>query len=273
MNEYSQVNRFTEIKTEAWIIRELKWDLDFLFACVKSILIHPVDAGRLRMKYDRAKSKIFHASNTTVEEILKYEKLKRFLCERQLPLQTCPHDRAVLSCDHHALLFTSFVRYLGIPIRARTGFSKYIVNGLLIPHWVTEIYDDASGTWTLVDPERQFTSVHREDFLFAGEAWQYFEEHPTVHIPSYSGFTGKQGLKHALICDLNCIFRNELLGYEWRLKKFNKRKPDIIRISFDKLRTDQQKDIRRLAELSLEPDTNRDKLRTLYQKYIPEDEA
>ncbi len=270
MDYYCRVTRFTEIKTERWMITKLRWDLDFLFDCVKSILIHPVDAGKEKVKYDRSKSGVFHAFHTTVEQILKYERLLPFLKQRTLPLNTMPQDRAVLSCDHHALLFTSFVRNLGIPIRVRTGFSKYIVKGMLIPHWITEIYDQTSASWKFVDSERRIKLVSQHNFLLAGQAWQYFKDHPESYIPSYSGLKGRQGLKYALICDLNCMFKNELLGYEWRLKWFHKKKPDLVRTSYENLDVDQQKDVEKLAELLSDPENNRKQLWNLYKKHIQE---
>jgi len=270
MNYYRAVTRFTEVRAEAWILDRLKWDLDYLFDCVKSILIHPIDTKSAKVKYDRSKSGVFHARNTTVEQILKYEKLAPFLRERKLPLNTAPQDRAVLSCDHHALLFTAFVRNLKLPIRTRTGFAKYLVDGALIPHWITEIYDEEAQCWVLVDPERRIKSVVRDSFLFAGQAWQHFEKNPNAYIPSYSGLKGKQGLKYAVICDLNCIFKNELLGYEWRLKSFNKTKPEIVRMSYERLARDQQQAIERVADLLSDPDRHWRELWDLYGRHINE---
>ena len=273
MNYYCQVTRFTEIKTENWILENLKWDIDFLFDCVKSILIHPIDTKLAKVKYDRSRSGVFHALNTTVEQMLKYDKLAPFLKERKLPLNTKPQDKAVLSCDHHAVLFTSFVRNLMIPIRTRTGFSRYLAKGALIPHWITEIYNEETKCWEFVDPERRIKSIERESFLLAGQAWQYFEKNTNSYIPSYSGLKTKQGLKYAVISDLNCIFKNELLGYEWRLKSFKKKKPDIVRTSYEKLDHDQQQAFGQIVELLLNPDRHRSELWDLYEKYIHEPET
>lgn len=85
--------------------------------------------------------------------------------------------------------------------------------------------------------------VRRDDFLFAGEAWQFFTENPDLYIPSYSGLKGQQGLKYAVISDLNCLFKNELLGYEWRLKSFQKKNPDFVRKFFERMSSGQQQDV------------------------------
>lgn len=268
MNYYSEHSRFTHITIESWISSKLTNDINFLLDIVKSILIHPVDASRLKVKYDRKHSGIFHAFNTTVDQILKYDKLVPFLKDCKLPLSTTPQDRAVLSCDHHALLFTSFMRCLKIPIRARTGFSKYIINGLLIPHWITEFYDENDSSWKLIDPERRIINLNRDSFLFAGQAWEYFFKHPDLKIPSYSGLTGTQGLKYAIISDINCIFKNELLGYEWRLKYFNKKKPDFVRNSYERMTRNQQADLHQMARILSNPDANIKELWELYRQNI-----
>ena len=270
INYYSQVTRFTEIKTEQWIINKLRWDIDFLFDCVKSILIHPIETKYEKVKYDRSKNGVFHAFNSTVEQILKYDRLAPFLKEKTLPLKTKPQDKAVLSCDHHALLFTAFVRNLNIPIRNRTGFAKYLAPGMLIPHWITEIYDEKLNTWKFIDPERRIKDVNKDSFLLAGQAWQFNEMNPDVYIPGYSGLRGKQGLKYALFSDFNCIFKNELLGYEWRLKIFNKKKPEIVHISYERLTAVQQRDIQQIVKLMADPDKNIKELSALYIKHINE---
>ena len=270
MNYYCQVNRFTEIRTEQWILDKLKWDIDFLFDCVKSILIHHIDAKSEKVKYDRSRSRVFEAFNTTVEQILKYDRLLPYLKEKTLPLKTKPQDKAVLDCDHHALLFTSFVRNLNIPIRTRTGFAKYLFPGMLIPHWITEIYDAEINTWVFIDPERRIRGVNKDSFLLAWQAWQFSEMNPDFYIPSYSGLKGKQGLKYALFSDLNCIFKNELLGYEWRLKSFEKKKPEIVHFSYERLSSTQQHDVQQIVQLMADPDKNIEELWKLYIKYVDE---
>jgi hypothetical protein len=245
----------------------LRFDYDYLFGIVKSILIHPIDASAEKVKYDRKNSGIFHCENSTVERILGYNQLAAALSKKTLPLSTRPSDRAVLSCDHHALLFTSLVRYLGIPIRVRTGYSKYIVEGYHIPHWVTEVLEPNHKNWSIVDPERQCKSVERNQFVFAAQAWKEHMETGKA-FPRYSGFVGRQGLKYALLCDLNCIFKNELLSYEWRLKAHKRNKPSIVRTSYERLSEDDRMLIDSISVLMLNPDDHLDELWQLYTQIV-----
>ena len=140
------------------------FDYQFLFDVVKSILIHPIDAKTEKVKYDRKNRGIFHCENSTVETMLSYPRLEKYLNERKLPLNTCPNDRAVLSCDHHALPFASLLRSLGIAVRVRTGYCTYIVDGLIVPHWVTEVFNESDNRWIIVDPERQIKNVEKTIF-------------------------------------------------------------------------------------------------------------
>lgn len=266
MKYYALSNRFTVLTHERWIVSKLDDDLDFLFRCVKSIVIHPLDAQRERVKFDRSKSGYFHAITNTVDRILAYPGLHQELENRNLPLETSAQDRAVLSCDHHALLLASFLRALGISVRVKTGFAKYLVPNRLVPHWVVEIYDSKSDSWILVDPERRKKRVPREDFLFAHQAWAFFQKDDRA-IPSYSSLAGTQGLKYALFCELNCVFKNELLAYEWRVSASGTIKPEIVRLGYDRLDSEQKDDLASIAELLKEPDRRIRELWTLYVKY------
>ncbi len=271
MEYYKLINRFTEITDQKWIIDQLKLDFDFLYSVVKSILIHPMEARAVKVKYDQKNNGIFHCHNSTVDTMLKYERLREHLEKRRLPLSTQPNDRAVLSCDHHALLFASLVRHLGIPVRVRTGYCMYIVDGLIVPHWVTEVYNEEKKKWIIMDPERQLKNVDRSKFLFAPEVWKRHMENGH-EFSSYSGFSGRQGFKYALLCDLNCIFKNELLSYEWRLKAHNRKKPDIVRTSYERLPEEKQNDINSIAEMMLNPDEHMAKLWQIYSTIVePQD--
>ncbi|MBN2738639.1 MAG: transglutaminase domain-containing protein [Spirochaetales bacterium] len=267
---YAKINRFTSLDTQAWISSQLQFDIDFIFEIVKSILIHPVDVKKYGIRYDRRKNALEHVLNNTVNKILSNHNLIPFLNQRKLPLLTKPEDRCILSCDHHALLFTSLMRNLSIPVRTRTGYAKYIVRDLLIPHWIVEVFDSNYHEWILYDPERCIKNVDRKDFLFANEAWIAKKNDPNMTFPSYSNSKDQQGIKYALISDINCIFKNELLGYEWRHNSFNKKKPLIVHNSYERLENEMKKGIDYAAESMYNPDKNISDIRAFYDKYIQE---
>ncbi len=79
MKYYSEPTIYTAISNEKWMIPKLSYELDFIFACVKSILIHPIDAKADKVKYDKAKNGYFHAVTNTVDKILSYPGLREAL--------------------------------------------------------------------------------------------------------------------------------------------------------------------------------------------------
>lgn len=267
MDYYKKQSRFTEIRKQAWIIEKIIPDFPFLMRCVKSILIHPIDASRQKVKFDRSKNGLFHAQNTTVERILDFPALQPYLDQNILPLATTPQDRAVLSCDHHALLFASLLRYQGFAVRLKTGFAKYIVKGRLIPHWIVEVYNNKTQNWKWVDPERCIEDLNKSDFLSIEKCWGLFKNEKEEAIPSYSGLKGMQGIKYGLLSQVNCIFKNELLSYEWRLSTYGKEKPEIMKRTYQKLSPEQRSDIEEMAIMLIEPDTNINELWNFYTKH------
>ena len=93
-----------------------------------------------------------------------------------------PDQRVMGTCRHFALLSCAFLRYRGIPARARCGFATYFMADKYLDHWVTEYLDDR-GRWVRIDSEiLGFSFVeHPEDlavgeFLTGGEAWQFLAE-------------------------------------------------------------------------------------------------
>jgi hypothetical protein len=138
-----------------------------------------------------------------------------------------------------------------------------------VPHWITQVYDANASQWNLVDPERQIENVANDRFLFAADVWKMHMETGRT-FSSYSGFSGRQGLKYALLCDLNCIFKNELLSYEWRLKAHNRKKPLVAKTSYERLSDTERETIDTVAKMMLDPDRHRNELWELYKKIVEE---
>ncbi|MBO0891657.1 MAG: transglutaminase domain-containing protein [Acidothermales bacterium] len=87
-------------------------------------------------------------------------------------------ERVVGTCRHFAVLACAFLRFRGIPARARCGFATYFQRGLHVDHWVVEYRHPEERRWVRIDPEilGQQTLERPEDlvpgqFLTGGEAW------------------------------------------------------------------------------------------------------
>jgi hypothetical protein len=89
-----------------------------------------------------------------------------------------PGERVVGTCRHFAVLACAFLRFRGIPARARCGFATYFRSGLALDHWVVEYRHADEDRWVRVDVEvlQRSTRERPEDlvpgqFLTGGEAW------------------------------------------------------------------------------------------------------
>ena len=140
------------------------------------------------------------------------------------------------------------------------------MKGWLIPHWIVEIWNETEQAWKLVDPERCIENVDKSDFLPIEESWELFKKQDEEKIPRYSGLKGLQGIKYGLLSQLNCIFKNELLSYEWRLSTYGKEKPEIMKRTYQKLDPDQRSDVESLARMLQAPEKNISQLWLIYTR-------
>ena len=62
-------------------------------------------------------------------------------------------DRILGCCRDYTVLFVALARRLGIPARARVGFSNYFVEGWYLDHVVAEVWDADEQRWRLVDSQ------------------------------------------------------------------------------------------------------------------------
>ncbi|OLB81261.1 MAG: hypothetical protein AUI14_04010 [Actinobacteria bacterium 13_2_20CM_2_71_6] len=94
-----------------------------------------------------------------------------------------PKKRLIGNCRQFSVLTCALLRYVGIPARARCGFSGYLADHW-IDHWIVERWDAKQERWIRTDPqldeeyhkilEYEFDPLDLPDgeFLTGGEAWQ-----------------------------------------------------------------------------------------------------
>lgn len=90
-------------------------------------------------------------------------------------------DRFSGNCRHFAVLTVALLRHVGVPARARCGFSSYFEPDKWVDHWIVEHHD--RNRWVQLDPQvddhqRQATGLDADPtdlpaglFLSAGAAW------------------------------------------------------------------------------------------------------
>ena len=92
--------------------------------------------------------------------------------------------RQVGNCRDFSIFMTAFLRYQGIPARARCGFGAYFLPGHFEDHWVCEYWNSHQSRWVMVDAQLdafqvktlgvQFDpmDVPPDQFITGGRAWQ-----------------------------------------------------------------------------------------------------
>jgi hypothetical protein len=152
--------------------------------------------------------------------------------------QRPPRERLVGCCRDFTLLFISFARAAGIPVRMRTGFAAYFVKGWAVDHAVAEVWDAAEERWRLVDPELADDHVDphdglrvdpldvpRDRFITAGTAWRdcragaddpaRFVVDPGLEIPETRGWPQ---IQFSTVLDLAALNKVEMLMWDgWGL--------------------------------------------------------
>jgi hypothetical protein len=240
-----------------------------VFKYIKNIIIHPMDAKTLGIKANYKEVMRQHVFHRTAIEILEHEKIKKILSSNSSSSDTLPAQRAMLSCDHVSVLFTSILRERSVPIRSRVVFSTYIVKDKLIPHWISEIYDEEKEKWRYVDPERQKTIFSKKDIISPGKLWLEYRantiDNLDIHVGNHNNI---DAVKYELINDINCIMKNELLYYDWMITHSGQKKPQIAKTSYERLGENDLELLDSLALLSLNVDANFDKIDEIYNRIV-----
>lgn len=139
-------------------------------------------------------------------------------------------DRILGCCRDYTVLFVSLARRLGIPARARVGFSNYFIEGWNLDHVVAEVWDSEQQRWRLVDSQFSdgdievpfsFDDVPRDRFITGTDAWrgcrsgeldpERFVVFPDLMVPDLRSWPY---LLHNLVFDLAGLNKQEMILWE-----------------------------------------------------------
>lgn len=152
------------------------------------------------------------------------------------------------NCRDFSLMLTSFLRYLGIPARARCGFGKYFLPGHFEDHWVTEYWDDQRQAWVLVDsqlddfqleilkPDFSPLDVPRDQFIIAADAWQMCRQGSAD--PKNFGIFDMHGwwfIWGNVVRDFLALNKLEILPWDYELGAFTHRLEDPLPENYEEL--------------------------------------
>lgn len=216
----------TDLAAHASSVRALPDSLSDLCRVVQGLVVHPF----LAHLYGLAPAAVrldeleIRAASAMVSRILALD-------PRPIGEPRPPERRVVGNCRHFTVLLCAFLRARGIPARARCGFGTYFEPSRFTDHWVCEKWDDACGSWRLVDaqldaPQRDALripfdplDVPRTQFLVAGDAWRRCRSGRAD--PQDFGILDLRGLwfvRGNLVRDLAARAKRELLPWDgWGL--------------------------------------------------------
>lgn len=143
-------------------------------------------------------------------------------------------SRVVGCCRDSAVLLVALARHHGIPARIRVGFAAYFIEGWMVDHVVTELWDAEAGRWRRVEAEIgekhvsatsgrvvDVLDVPTDEFLDAPTAWRAvrdgkfdpsrFVVHPELQEPSTRGLPQ---IACNVMLDLAGLAKTEMLQWD-----------------------------------------------------------
>jgi hypothetical protein len=182
------------------------------------------------------------------------------------------HLLQVGNCRDFSLFLTAILRQQGVPARSRCGFGKYFLLDHYEDHWVCEYWKDDESRWVMIDAQLDSFQVKTLDihfdplnvpsdqFITGGKAWQMCRSGKAK--PDQFGIFDMHGwwfIWGNVIRDFLALNKIEILPWDggWGFLTHNLDDPILGEeelLAYD-----------RIAALTINPDANFQKLRSLYQ--------
>jgi hypothetical protein len=223
---YAMSGPFTDLSAHDARVRDLPRTLPELCQVVQGLIVHPFHAELygLTPKALRQDEVQIPSASAMLDRILTLD-------PRPLSNPRPPERRFVGNCRHFTVLLCAFLRAHGASARARCGFGAYFEPARFVDHWVGEVWDEARGSWRLVDAQLDALQreshriafdpldVPRTQFLVGGDAWQRCRRGSAD--PERFGILDMHGLWFVLqnlVRDLAARAKRELLPWDgWGL--------------------------------------------------------
>ncbi len=271
---YTAAGPLTDVSRFTGQVEALPDTVDGLAGVVQGLLLHIFWAGRYgEMLTTRRKEEVnIRPANLKLERILEIDPAP---LTQARPLQR----RLVGNCRDFSVLLAAFLKFKGIPARARCGFATYFIQGKYEDHWVVEYWHAQKGRWVMVDAQlddfqrRQLKiafdplEMPAGQFIPAGQAWQMCRKNLADPLKfGIQRFHGMEFILGDVQRDLLALNKIEVLPWDiWGLG--GKR--------FKALGKDQLALVDRVALFTQLPDSPLTIIQQLYQEnpifHIPQD--
>jgi len=263
---YKITGPLTDVSRYSDSIKNLPDNVEGLVGVIQGLLLHIFWAGRYgEILSTRRKEEV--NIRTAEGKIARILEIEPAALTQARPL----NQRLIGNCRDFSLLLAAFLKFKGVPARARCGFATYFIKGKFEDHWVVEYWHAQQQRWVMVDAQldalqREYLRIQFDpldmpvgQFLPAGQAWQLCRKGQAD--PLKFGIQQYHGLEFILgnvQRDLLALNRIELLPWDiWGLA--GKR--------FKSLTREQLGLIDRIALFTLLPDSPLTIIRQLYEKY------
>ena len=257
LNKYRKQTHFTDPGEYAYLFKDLPESKEEICNLIKKQLIHPMEAGKMRDILPEGRGP--EDGNFPIVSDMLRELIRRN--QGGLTMDRKPEDRLIVACYHHALLLASILRSQGKSVRLRGGFARYFEDEMKVRfgHVICEVWNPDKEQWELIDPDRNYTRLSRNQFEFPAEAWNNFPNNNVRDVRYISSVgEGAQAILHALLLDNAFVVFNER-NY-WHTPSFLFSKDFVL----DNLENEQLQVLNQIAALMIVPEANISKLQKLY---------
>lgn len=207
----------------SFLYDNLPQSLDSLCILIRAQLIHPYTAMMMGIKVDNYSQ---DESFPNVESML-----GALVSSDSCGLNTKrkKENRLVVASYNHAILLASILRHQGVPVRMRSGFSRYYESNYRVRfgHTLCEVWDREEKEWILVVPELDQIDLGNKRFDYSWEAWKNARERkmdPRRYISPAAD--GLKSIINFLILDASLVLQDEKLY--WDLPKIVMDNPNKI---------------------------------------------
>ncbi len=180
-------------------------------------------------------------------------------------------NKLVLTCRFVSILMASVLKSKGIPARVRAGYGSYFeehskYGKVSWDHWITQYWNEETSRWMTIDVDASLSltgdfdpyDIPDGEFDFPGKSWLDVRSGKidSDYFFNTGGERGAVVVAWSLFYDFHSLMHQEdIFTHIPKLVRFHE---------FPKLREEQLKEIDELAELMLDPDSNFDRLKSIY---------
>lgn len=274
---YKQTSLYTDLGLYKDYMKNLTDSIDELCVLQRMQIIHPIaysnpnirketncfwgnmtEVPITRLDYE---DDLFPTAISMISELLrkdsKYHKNRK------------AENKIHVTCRGEAILLASTLKAKGYSARVRSGFAPYIkYDGVNYDHWITEYYDETKNRWVLVDADEHcpdhemgfdLNDIPRDKFLFGAEAYlgmrnKRFKDEE-IYYASDPATLGLKASLRGLFYDFHSLMNDEIIFLHL---------PKYIQNKNFELSEEEYIELDELATLMLNPDSNFDKIKEIW---------